>query len=551
MVDMVSEQRGEPAVATRYPGLPALQRLVLFCIAGYILVHVSSGATSFYDAAGRVFTYIADDSMITCRVASNFAHGKGLYFNSGEHVAANTSLFWPIILAPIFKLFDAQRAILIVSQVSIVLSLLILLVVSLASETVLSVSIALVLLVFTQELPSYAGTGWEHVPQCLLVTLAFCAITGRLKSDGNWSKWFYESSFVLLSCAFLIRPDTAPLLVIPGAVLLLRLVKGPSRIPPLVALAWGAVSVIGYYVLHYSLYHSFFPNTFYLKVSFGPAAVMGGVKYCIQNFLDAGVPCFLVPVLVLRMMARKGWTREEDVVLAGILLQTIYIVIVGGDVFEHGRFFLVIMPSVAMLVADKLTYLAGISERWAIWATWGTACFLMLAVMMGQIRTQGRLPPSGVVAAGGVEASPQDGQVAQIALTACIREHIRPSDGEVGLFWLGALGYYLPDYRIADFLGKADSVIAHEPVKWGPPGHSKWDIDYTVSERNVSVIPLLPESDDEARKVIRERKDFGFWASIVLSDYVRSHYTYLSPERLGCDSSWGLLVRNDLVSRFH
>ena len=52
--------------------------------------------------------HLADDSMITLRVALNMASHGVPYFNTSEAVAANTSLFWPIIVAPLAALVGAD-----------------------------------------------------------------------------------------------------------------------------------------------------------------------------------------------------------------------------------------------------------------------------------------------------------------------------------------------------------------------------------------------------------------------------------------------------------
>ena len=138
----------------------------------------------------------------------------------------------------------------------------------------------------------------------------------------------------------------------------------------------------------------------------------------------------------------------------------------------------------------------------------------------------------------------------QAVLAEFLRARIRPEDGQIGLFALGALSYYMPDYKFADFLGKADSVIAAEPPKWGAIGHNKWDYPYTLSHRNVSVIPSNLMDPKAAALALQKHEDFGFVAAFQLDPYLHAHYTFMSAQQIGAPGSIGLLVRNDLVSRF-
>jgi hypothetical protein len=48
--------------------------------------------------------------------------------------------------------------------------------------------------------------------------------------------------------------------------------------------------------------------------------------------------------------------------------------------------------------------------------------------------------------------------------------------------------------------------------------------------------------------MLKNRVPFAFDADLDMNPYLKSHYTWLSPEELGGGD--GLYVRNDLVSKF-
>ena len=77
-----------------------------------------------------------------------------------------------------------------------------------------------------------------------------------------------------------------------------------------------------------------------------------------------------------------------------------------------------------------------------------------------------------------------DPQAQQLAVADFIMKRLSPTDGAVGVFYLGAVSFALPEFEIADFLGKADEQIAQLNPKWGPPGHNKWNIELTLRKSN-------------------------------------------------------------------
>jgi hypothetical protein len=146
---------------------------------------------------------------------------------------------------------------------------------------------------------------------------------------------------------------------------------------------------------------------------------------------------------------------------------------------------------------------------------------------------------------------------AQYGLARIISENFNPSDGPVGLYWLG-IGFHMPSFEIADFLGKADELIAQQTVKWGPPGHNKWDSEATVRKWNPQII-VSPEADmnsyslDEAKQWVENRRDFAFVADLRLSGVISRDYSYCKFQETtskGLATDWSFYLRNDLVSRY-
>src|SRR5262249_43830824 len=135
--------------------LPARLAIFLILAAFCLPAAIDAINAGFHVIEGRVFRLTADDAMITFRVAYNFAHGKNLYFNEGEAVAANTSLLWPILIAPIFRVVDLDNSILVLQLLSLFLCLATLLVLVASSRSAAAAAIAGVLFVLLPSLRLY------------------------------------------------------------------------------------------------------------------------------------------------------------------------------------------------------------------------------------------------------------------------------------------------------------------------------------------------------------------------------------------------------------
>jgi hypothetical protein len=145
----------------------------------------------------------------------------------------------------------------------------------------------------------------------------------------------------------------------------------------------------------------------------------------------------------------------------------------------------------------------------------------------------------------------------QYVIVKWISSTLKPRDGAVGYFYLG-IAYFAPSFEAADFLGKADERIAGTKVKWGPPGHNKWDIDTTLAKWNPQAIipaapsdPWAPGAEQRARAALAEHRDFGFVADLMLNRRVRREYAYcyLREGGLPTRDRWGFFLRTDIVPR--
>ncbi len=528
-------------ILTRFWQTPL--RLLLAVFFGIVLFQRCGLPAPFVVEGQHQQFVVADDSMITFRVAANIAAHKGPYFNENERTAANTSCMWPYAMAPVFRvLADRGRCVLALSILSCLVCAVAVGLTVFWTKSLLAAATAALTLYALPMFPAYGNSAWEHLPQMLLVTMAFAVLLGRVK----WAERSRQGiALAILAVAFWVRPDTLPLML-PLAVAMVVEHGAEARWKNYAALAFAAAMVAIYFGVQHHLYDTFVPNTYYLKVHLGAHALLAGARYWAVSALDSGITLFVVGLVGFYSVDREHFTTDERTVLAGLVLQSAYIVLVGGDVFLYGRFFILMAPITIMLFWEK--FWSG-SETPTARVVLASVC--LLGVFTAGFR-QYLLTVEGsplVYRRDGVTATP-DTVANQVVLTTFLRDRIHPTDGQIGLFYLGALAFYLPEYTVADFLGKADPVIAHEPVKWGPVGHNKWDIEHTLRDRHVSVVPFDPIPDEVARDVVDRRRDQAGQAVLQLSPYMQAHYTYRSARELGNPGTQGLLIRNDLLDRF-
>ncbi|WP_112321235.1 hypothetical protein [Oceanibium sediminis] len=473
--------------------------------------------------------HLEDDNMITLRVAQVMHETGRPYFNPGEPVAANTSLFWPILMSPLFGLLPPEVVPGVLFMLSCVMSVLsATLAASLVRPAVAQV------LVFAAVLLSpgfikYGGSGWEHIPQTLVVTFGFWLI---LRNSARTS-WRDAAGFLAVSLGFAFRLDAAVLVAGVWGLFVLRHGRAhPVRV--------GAISLFAlllpalYLVLMLRYYGDVVPNTFYLKES-GPGEIGQGLRYLATPRL-AGLGPVLVAAAAL-LWLRKPGAKGADLAVSLVLLAYVAAMsLSGGDIFSAGRFFLVVLPVATALVVRAME---GAALQGAVAA----------AILAGGIATGGAPNWRGPIDTRTAESGPANKMASHVALTQLIADRLSPQDGSIGLHRLG-MGYHLPDFHIVDFLGKAEPHIARTAPQRGPKGHNKWDYDHAFATYDIAAAPFpMSEADLLQYEDLPPHNWMYLWifGRKLLTD---PEYVLLSPEALGgSQTDWGLFVRTDLAAR--
>lgn len=355
------------------------------------------------------------------------------------------------------------------------------------------------------------------------------------------------------ACALVMmaRPDGVLVAMAGGVVVLwsglASVAKHKQRIgvalSPLAGVVSGAALLyLPYFLWRWSYYGYLLPNTFYAKTGATTAQVQRGFAYTREFFLSLGLRslvvllglsllALLLPVLrryttqsfvglsdkfspqrhedtksgqeipdrdAERQRRREAKNRAAAVLWVFVALTAIYVSLVGGDHFPLGRFFVPIVPPLALLLTHGLITALDMRHmlptlpmlsrvpRWLGWVPVAVAVgALVLLVWMNGSRLplldsrdiRGRIWGENYVALKNREVG------------LWLRQET-PSDTVIATGIAGALPFYA-HRTVIDALGLNDLHIAHlqvETIGEGVAGAEKTDPDYILS-RQPDIIP--------------------------------------------------------------
>ncbi len=384
------------------------------------------------------FNFTQDDAYITFRYAANYLSGHGLVYNIGERVEGYTNFLWTI-----FMILGGRAGIDFVLFSKIL-------------GGIFGLG-TIIMLYFT------AGEVFAGMSKSIRSILAgiCCLLLGSIYSFAYWAVAGLETAafgfMVLASIFFYLRRS---LLVIPslvlsllfrpegGLVFLFLFIYEIIRHRSLTryAMITGILFVI--YLLPFAFfklfyYKSLLPNPFYAKTSFNIQQVVNGLEYTGQYFwhyLGAGL--FIVPAFLTIRKASLG----QRLSLIFLLVYTLYIILIGGDVLKVHRFF---VPLFAIFVPVMIYGLYRLLKN----------RFLIAAGIIAILAWQMIIPLNHVKTFHGCEkdlAWKMDRMMDK--LLAADR-----SDFSIAVSTIGLVGYRLMGHTVIDLLGLTDSTIGRHP----------------------------------------------------------------------------------------
>jgi arabinofuranosyltransferase len=472
-------------------------------------------------------SWMLDDSFISFRYARNALQGRGLVFNPGERVEGYTNFLWTALFVPI------QGAGLNPALASQALTLLLALataaLVWLGARRLggpIAATAAVALLATSTPFVLYAarGSGMETALFTLLVLAAVLVYATRWNQEprqANSSVVDDRSSVVgmLLAFAAMTRPEGVLVAGVCGLHMLAQFWHNKQiSWQQVFGLAIGFLGIFGpYYLWRFTYYGYPLPNTFYAKVGSTSAQALRGLVYTAE-FAWSQAPLLVITLCSLLPEPRtknqeppRGYptenrgretSRQADKesgdghfsmldaqysmlnflwLLVGIY--TLYIIAVGGDHFPLYRFFVPLLPPLALLAALGLKRIASVI---ALPASRPAVALLMLAVIGWQAP---QLYASRTFNGAGQVWSENSVVEKNREIGMWLRAHT-PTDTLIATGIAGAMPFYA-ERPALDTLGLNDLHIAHLQVSsigQGVAGAEKTDDDYILS-RDPDYIP--------------------------------------------------------------
>ena len=495
------------------------------------------------------YFHLLDDPMINFRASYNFWLNGNPYINPDEPVSAISTLFWPIIISPIYSLVKYEYAIVLFYLMSILIYSLIICLICNNEKNNLRAIFKALLLILTPASQMYATSFWEHVPQALLVNLAFILIYDDFKKY-RFLK-ISNLSFLILCSSFILRPDSAPIIFVIGIYWTITnfFPKGYfqfnlfSFLTGIICLAFLVSHIYG--MLYF--FSDIKPNTAYLKILSFKDSFLLGIKYLI-NPLSSN---YWILIFLFICTFYSKLNLAQKLIIKCFIAQIIYIIYVGGDVFLNSRFLILLIPILVVLFFDTLDiffkkfYKKNINQIMYL----VIVMLILVAQYINPINFKNYL-----LYKSNATLNPESAITSQMILADKIKKNLEPSDGSIGLHHLG-ISYHLPNFHIVDFLGKANEHIAKSNYKNLRISHNKWDYEYSFENFNIAAVPLFCWNYEKALK--RSKTDNfvgdkeGFWNAAAEYIIKTGDYIFIYPEELDIKKnlSLGLFVRKDLISK--
>ncbi len=434
--------------------------------------------------------WMSDDGFINLRVVRHITSGNGPVFNAGERVEAVTSPLWLWALAagdvvtPIRLEWVAVLAGIVLTLVGVGFAIAgSRLLVPARGATELYVPVGAAVLVAVTPVWTFASSGLEGgLASAWLGTSLWALARWARTPERTVPSW----AAGLIGLGVLIRPDLAIFTgLFLAAVLIVR--WRDSDWPERVRVLGAALAIpIAYEIFRMGYYASLVPSPALAKEA-GSARWSNGWEYLRESFepyalwlplLVLAVGAYYPLVRIARRDRRPAVLLVAGAFAVGAVLQTVYIIRVGGD-FMHARLLLpalfAVLAPVAVVPLRREFALALLVLPWCV------VSLFFLRADADDVGAFGTGEQNLVTLEdfgwepGGPQRAFFDGEGVYYGTTRLDAETVAGRDAEVASYGLGIIGYSLgPDVYVLDLLGLGDPFTSHlELERRGLIGHEK------------------------------------------------------------------------------
>ncbi|MGZ3448668.1 MAG: hypothetical protein ACXVEF_03665 [Polyangiales bacterium] len=418
-----------------------------------------------------VLEFVKDDAYISFRYAHNFVKGKGLVFNPGDRLEGFTNFLWTMILVPFeglgWDLFQVCEVLGTILTFCVIVLMLQIATRWDQARKDLSFAWSTVWLATSSSWVLWSKSGLEQALAALLpLSAAFFIWRAGEETEPKKKDKLAITSGVLMALGCMTRPEIHLLAFIIGSPLLVEAIR--TRKLPKIGLIYAGVIVgmiVPFHLWRHSYYHSWLPNTFYVKTGAGSQVWRAGLDQLHEmfRFNDLGYVVLLVP---FAFVTRKR-LMEKLVALAVTVAFMLYIVKVGVDEMQWFRLYLPALPFLLLLAGlgarnllDAVgTFLSPKDPAKSMWLLaamgWGAVLYAGSQSFQFTYKELHGFDGHGDLAG---TFHPDLGKF--------IVRHERPG-GLVAFQDMGSTPYHAPDVDFLDFIGLTEGRVAHARHDYG------------------------------------------------------------------------------------
>jgi len=410
------------------------------------------------------FNFTQDDAYISFRYAANFLNGDGLVYNAGERIEGYTNFLWTVLLilgrqiGIDYTLFSRILGS-VLGTASIIVSFLLaksIFPVRFHNSRIFIAGVCSLVLGTTYSFAYWGVAGLETAAFTFAVTTSLYLYCRR--------------SFLVvpvLVIGTLLRPEGGVVF----AILILYEILSSGRVTRYALSVFSVfiIFILPFMVFKLIYYGSILPNSFYAKTNFNANQVLHGLNYVwifLKHYLGAGL--FIIPAILHYRQMSPG-LRVCTLFLS---VYTLYIIITGGDVLKVHRFFVPLLPVMAIIVVF------GIKAMFKHKLLFGLGVLIILGWQIIIPRDYVRLYHDR-----------ENSLTSKMNSLAGKLLDADQSEFSIAASTIGMLGYRLTGHRVIDLLGLTDSTIARHPEPVVEGLESSWHETHFNSPHVLSLQP--------------------------------------------------------------
>ena len=509
--------------------------------------------------------HLSDDIMISLRTGYILNETGIPAFNRNDIAQPSTSYLIPYIYGALLKVMSSSIATIAFSVLGFLSALIVFLTLILTTKSLSNGLILVAALCLSTTHSLYVLNGWDHLFQS-----AFLCIGTAIVLKSKNTSFTYLVAATCLALGTFARPDG---IIISCCLMLSAYFLNQSRYKVSLSLVLPFIFLIAIgLVINFLQFSEFTPTTARLKIGASPSIAYAATYLLRNGVLSFSSITLIALLLLLYLTQRHLWSNRSLIpIFFGCSLVSLFAAF-NSDVFEGGRMFwtsacvmaVALTRSAPKLVNLNLENLSKIIsfghdyKKISFFSRLSVKFYgliLVLLITLSVIFSISEKINNSLVR----ENSYSPSSTAQIyRILKWIEKNLNNKDGAIGMFYLGT-AYHLPSFEVADFGGKADEMIARSPVKWGPPGHNKWDIDKTLAKWNLQVIIPAANSDPSDEDAMQRAKfnlenkinSYGFIPDLMLNKKVAQNFVYCYikyGKTVRSQDKWGFFLRRDLIS---